>query len=128
LDLDLDGKPGHSGSRLVWPSRRGPEVAVDKYCPKPDPSPLRSVVLRRPVNLPQPLIQLICVVFAPQMIPLPYDVLNRIVILSGAVTKRSAVTAQSKDPVLDGRIELASRRSPHADDRQEGRKNREQTG
>jgi len=53
---------------------------------------------------------------------------NRIVILSGAVTKRSEVTAQSKDPALDRRVELASRRSPHAPDRQEGRKKQEQTG
>jgi hypothetical protein len=36
--LDLDGKPGHSGSRLCWPSRRGPEVAGDKTIPK-NPSP-----------------------------------------------------------------------------------------
>jgi len=34
------------------------------------------------MNLPQPLIQLICVVLAPQLIRLLYDVLNRIVILS----------------------------------------------
>jgi prolipoprotein diacylglyceryltransferase len=49
-------------------------------------------------GIPRHPTQLYEIVFLLLLIPILYRVLNKIVILSGAVTQRSEVTAQSKDP------------------------------
>ncbi len=51
-------------------------------------------------GIPRHPTQLYEIAFLLLLVPAIYAVLHRIVILSGVVTKRSAVTAQSKDPYL----------------------------
>jgi phosphatidylglycerol:prolipoprotein diacylglycerol transferase len=51
-------------------------------------------------GIPRHPTQLYEIAFLLVLIPVLYKVLNKVVILSGAVTKRSEVTAQSKDPYV----------------------------
>jgi phosphatidylglycerol---prolipoprotein diacylglyceryl transferase len=59
-------------------------------------------------GVPRHPTQLYEIAFLLVLIPVLYRVLNKVVILSGAVTKQSEVTAQSKDPYLKQTLVQAS--------------------
>jgi prolipoprotein diacylglyceryltransferase len=65
-------------------------------------------------GIPRHPTQLYEIIFLVALIPVLYLVLDRIVTLSGAVRKRSEVTAQSKDPAPASGTDVASGNSSHA--------------